>query len=303
MNIEHLQEFVTLATELSFTRTAKLHHITQPALSKHIANLEAEFDCSLFDRSQQPVRLSLDGRRLLELCLPLLSDYEYLRGQMNNIHSKTIRIAIIGTMRSARIINLLHRGLDVLKDTVPDAHLMFTKSDANLYPFEQLANSDIDLLFSYFPQKLPSGYPDITSLPVLKDPLVAVVESDNPLAQHQEITMEDLKNKRIIKLLGQIHIDAWEQIESLCNNAGFSPKELPTSPFSDPDCYGINIDQSVFLISESNLTLATYNDGVFHSAVKVKDAYFDFGLFCLDKPRNPLARTYFKLLEEMLITE
>ena len=53
-----IKEYVILAETLSFTKAAELSYITQPALSRHIAILEEEFDCRLFERSTREVKLT-----------------------------------------------------------------------------------------------------------------------------------------------------------------------------------------------------------------------------------------------------
>ena len=47
MNIDNLRECVDLARTLSFTQTAQRYFITQPVLSKHVANVEKELGLSL----------------------------------------------------------------------------------------------------------------------------------------------------------------------------------------------------------------------------------------------------------------
>ncbi|MDR1015315.1 MAG: LysR family transcriptional regulator [Coriobacteriales bacterium] len=68
---EHLREFVVLAERGSFTGAAHELHLTQSALSKHIAALEREFDVELFVRDRAGVRLTKAGDALLERALQI----------------------------------------------------------------------------------------------------------------------------------------------------------------------------------------------------------------------------------------
>lgn len=63
------REFITLARCLNFTQAAEELHMTQPALSKHIAALEREFGAELFIRDRRTVQLSEAGRILFGLSL------------------------------------------------------------------------------------------------------------------------------------------------------------------------------------------------------------------------------------------
>lgn len=60
-----LRVFLTVAAELSFTRSAKALGITQPAVSQHIAELEKELGVTLFLRSRGAVSLTPEGRALI----------------------------------------------------------------------------------------------------------------------------------------------------------------------------------------------------------------------------------------------
>jgi DNA-binding transcriptional LysR family regulator len=71
METEHLREFVTLAQYGSFTNAARALHLTQSALSKHIAALEREFDVDLFVRDRVGVKLTKAGSVLLEKALQI----------------------------------------------------------------------------------------------------------------------------------------------------------------------------------------------------------------------------------------
>lgn len=65
MQIDHLEEFSVLSETLNFTKAAQRCNITQPALSKHISQLEDELGSKLFFRDQRRVRLSAFGEKIL----------------------------------------------------------------------------------------------------------------------------------------------------------------------------------------------------------------------------------------------
>ena len=61
MELRVLRYFLAVAREGSFTKASNVLHVTQPALSKQIMDLEGELDCKLFVRGSHSVRLSEDG--------------------------------------------------------------------------------------------------------------------------------------------------------------------------------------------------------------------------------------------------
>jgi len=63
VEIRHLNAVVVLAEELNFTKAAQRLHISQPALSKQITDLEAEYDIHLFMREKGRVMDLTDAGR------------------------------------------------------------------------------------------------------------------------------------------------------------------------------------------------------------------------------------------------
>ncbi|MEO5805600.1 LysR family transcriptional regulator [Devosia sp.] len=66
MELRHLQHFIAVAEELSFTRAAERIHIVQSALSTSIRSLELELKTPLLVRSTRQVQLTPAGRAFLE---------------------------------------------------------------------------------------------------------------------------------------------------------------------------------------------------------------------------------------------
>ena len=85
METKWLEDFVSLAETRSFSRSAQLRHVTQPAFSRRIQALEAWAGAELVDRSAHPTRLTPAGQTLygqsLDILQALQSARALLRGQ------------------------------------------------------------------------------------------------------------------------------------------------------------------------------------------------------------------------------
>ena len=66
MNIKHLEYFITLAKEKSFSKASELLGITQPTLTQTVQKLESVLGSPLFDRSFPSLTLTPEGRVLLD---------------------------------------------------------------------------------------------------------------------------------------------------------------------------------------------------------------------------------------------
>lgn len=64
MNIRWLKDFITLADCQKFSLAAQINASSQAAFSRRIQQLEQHLNVELFDRSQTPVKLTPEGKRL-----------------------------------------------------------------------------------------------------------------------------------------------------------------------------------------------------------------------------------------------
>ena len=104
METRWLEDFVSLAETRSFSRSAQLRHVTQPAFSRRIQALEAWAGVDLVDRSSYPTRLTPAGETL---------------------HAQALEILV--ALQSARNLMRSHRasGQDVIEFAIPHT-LAFT---------------------------------------------------------------------------------------------------------------------------------------------------------------------------------
>ncbi len=90
METKWLEDFVSLAETRSFSRSAQLRHVTQPAFSRRIQALEAWAGTDLVDRSSYPTRLTPAGETLhgqaMEMLQALQSTRAMLRGHSTAGH-------------------------------------------------------------------------------------------------------------------------------------------------------------------------------------------------------------------------
>lgn len=77
METKWLEDFISLAETRSFSRSAELRHVTQPAFSRRIQSLEAWVGVDLIDRTSYPTRLTPAGEVFYEQAMEML-------GQINN---------------------------------------------------------------------------------------------------------------------------------------------------------------------------------------------------------------------------
>ncbi|MFZ3221138.1 MAG: LysR substrate-binding domain-containing protein [Rhodoferax sp.] len=82
METKWLEDFVSLAETRSFSRSAQLRHVTQPAFSRRIQSLEAWAGTDLVDRSSYPTRLTPAGETLYDQSLEVLQALQSTRAML-----------------------------------------------------------------------------------------------------------------------------------------------------------------------------------------------------------------------------
>ena len=101
METKWLEDFVSLAETRSFSRSAQLRHVTQPAFSRRIQSLEGWAGTDLVDRSSYPTRLTPAGQTLYEQALEMLQALQSTRAMLR-AHSTaaddTIEFAVPHTL-------------------------------------------------------------------------------------------------------------------------------------------------------------------------------------------------------------
>lgn len=84
METKWLEDFISLAETRSFSRSALLRHVTQPAFSRRIQSLEAWAGTDLVDRSAYPTRLTPAGETLYAQALEILQSLQHTRAMLRS---------------------------------------------------------------------------------------------------------------------------------------------------------------------------------------------------------------------------
>lgn len=88
MNIEQLRQFEAIAKTGTMTAAAEQLHITQPALSRSMARLEADLGADLFERNGRSVSLSREGEVALEYARSILHEERLMRSALGDLAKK-----------------------------------------------------------------------------------------------------------------------------------------------------------------------------------------------------------------------
>ena len=152
INLELYRIFYVVAKEKNITKASKILNISQPAVTKHIKNLEYELGEELFIRTKKGVILNEYGRKILlnvKNALNLIKDAENTLEDAKNKHSVTIRIGASTTLAKKYLIKYIEKFHDKYPNIIFDIH---TDSTHDL--IKKLKIGDIDFILSKFPSNI-----------------------------------------------------------------------------------------------------------------------------------------------------
>jgi len=189
MDISGLQAFVSVAENASFSAAADALHLTQPAVSKRIASLEAELNNRLFDRIGRQIQLTEAGHALLPRARNIISEVHDSQRAISNLSTEIGGRLCIGTSHHIG----LHRLPPVLRhynQSFPDVELDMQFLDSE-QACKAVLHGDLELGIVTLP---PDNTDPLTLIPLWDDPLHIVTSSDHPLATAANVQLLSLAN-------------------------------------------------------------------------------------------------------------
>jgi DNA-binding transcriptional LysR family regulator len=181
-----LQVFHTVAKRLNFTRAAEELFISQPAVTRHIQELEQQFKVKLFERNGTRIRLTEAGGRLLQHTEELFAIYRNIEFDMSSLtRRQSGRLYLGGSMTTAPYI--IPPILARFHGRYPDVEVSLITG--NTQQIEQaLEQQEIDLGIV----EGHSRHSSISYTEFMKDEIVLVSNPAHPLAKKASIRPEDL---------------------------------------------------------------------------------------------------------------
>lgn len=180
-----LKVFHTAATRLSFTKAAEELHISQPAVTKHIKEIENKLNTRLFDRKGTTIQLTQSGKTLFgyaEKIRNLYRDMKFEIGQINQQHKGKLIIGASTTVAQYILPEILAKFNAYYKDIKIE---LLTHNTEDISELLKQGKIDLGIIegesqSSYFDYKI-----------FKPDEIVLVAKTDHPLA-HKNLVLKDL---------------------------------------------------------------------------------------------------------------
>ncbi|MBS2966526.1 LysR family transcriptional regulator [Actinocrinis puniceicyclus] len=214
------QAFLAVAEHGSFTAAAAALHISQPAVSQHVAKLEREVGAVLLERSARRVVLTPAGEVLLHHARRLLTGLDDARRELAAVaraDSGRLRLAVFPSAAATFVPAALAR----LLAAFPKVNVAMSELDPPL-ALPRLLGGDADMAVVYdYP--IISGPPDprLVREQLALDPMAVAVPAGTVLASRPEITPADLATHSWIAPGPSQCRDA---LDEACRRAAIAPR-------------------------------------------------------------------------------
>jgi LysR family transcriptional regulator, transcriptional activator of the cysJI operon len=214
-----LKVFYTVARRLSFTKAAEELLISQPAVTTHIKELENQFKLALFERRGNKVFLSAAGKVLLKHTEALQGIYRQIEFDLNQLNQSFKGVLHVGSSTSITQY--------VLPPLLARFHHLHQEVRVELFSgnTEQIEQALLNKTIEVGVIEGKSKRREIHYDPFLKDEIVLVCSSRNPLARKEEIRLEDLK--KLPFLLREPGSGTLEVIADALKQKGIRLSDLP----------------------------------------------------------------------------
>ena len=182
-----LNVFCSVAKTLSYTKAAQELHITQPAITKHVQELENQYKTRLIERMGNKIVLTHAGEVLLEHSIAILKEYAQLDFVMNMLHGDpkgTLRLGASTTIAQY----VLPPVLALFKTKFPDVNISLISGNSDDIELE-LMDHHIDLGLIEGNKRLPN----LKYTHLVDDELVAIASTQSKYAKYDEMTIDDLR--------------------------------------------------------------------------------------------------------------
>lgn len=215
MLARHIQYFLAVAEYHSFTRAAAALHVSQPALSQQVKQLEESLGAQLFDRSGRKTRLTDAGEVYLRYAHSAAQALEQGKRAIHDVADLSrgsLRIALTPTFTPYLIGPLV----EAFHQRYPNITLNL-REIAQEQIEERLLADELDVGIA-FEGARPQ---EIETHPLLVETLALVVGSRHPLAGQRTAGLEALNAASLILLNAEFA--SREQIDRYCRQHGIRP--------------------------------------------------------------------------------
>ena len=191
ISMRQIRIFDAVSRYQSHTQAAEKLHMTQPAVSMQMKQLEKNLDIVLFERQGKSLRLSTAGQELREYCKEIIQGYDNMLDFVERIKGCDTGHLIISVATTAN--HFTTRILAAFSKKYPNVTISLDVTNRKNI-LQQLENYEPDLVIMGEP---PKGL-GLKSERFMPNPLAIIATPDHPLRNKKNLKIKDLENEKFV---------------------------------------------------------------------------------------------------------
>jgi len=195
LDLEALRSFLHVARERSFSRAAKLLHVSQPAVSVRIRTLEEELGERLFLRARGGVELTEAGAVLCASAEKIFSDVQEALTRLKELKEGGLGRVRVGCSDTVSLY-LLPAALVRFRRRYPGAEIDIRNAHT-LELLDLLVRGELDFCVVTAPPALDRR---LAARPLFQDPFVLACPRRDPLLRRARVTLAALEGRPMVAL-------------------------------------------------------------------------------------------------------
>jgi len=219
--------FLAVAQYLSFTEAAKQLYTSQPSVSKQISILEKQIGVDLFYRTKRSVHLTPSGEVLLKELSGIGEQINHAISASKDSSLCQYGIINIGCLDSLDTKTFIRQFVNKFRCEHNNINLNFERHSFKTLR-DKLLNGNLDLIFTLdFEIDNTQG---LKSKSIFKTHSCIVLSKDDPLAEKDNVTVDDLKHRDFVIIDRDESPHGFDGVIKLCKNYGYTPKIVKQLP-------------------------------------------------------------------------
>jgi len=228
ISMHQIKLFLALAEERSFSRVSTMFHITQPTLSKRIAQLEQSLNMQLFFRKSRPIQLTPEGQALYSGWKDLHQLFEAAITAAEQSRREATDRLVVASPDSGNHLVALPPVTKLMLDRFPDLELSMRYLSFSAWRSKILSGEISVMLTSLFEAE---ALDEQFSWQVIQQfPKGACMLRNHPLAGRDEIQLEELKDYKFVMNSPTETPEYVKFVQAICGEHGFIPKVARYAP-------------------------------------------------------------------------
>jgi DNA-binding transcriptional LysR family regulator len=218
MELRHLRYFIAVAELRSVRAASEQLHVTQPAISRQIHDLEHAIGAALFERSPRGLTLTAAGEAYLAEAREILARVDAANRLARQIAAGQRGHLRVGFVENAAWSELVSRALREFEQAVPNVALELQPMNTP-EQLEAIAAGRLDGGFCYRVGVLPEG---IASVPVLEQNVVLAVPEAWTLGEAGAVSTAELRETPFIAFPRRAYPAYYDRLLSACAERGLT---------------------------------------------------------------------------------